>query len=188
MPKDYAAKKSRRSKATRFNDVDVDNGSFKTVLYSMVFGVVLALVAVYFYQNSTPVEPQVDKKEPPKSKPSAKTRYKAVPAEDVDTNEFKYHEELKKKTIEVETPDLPQPSVKGERRYIMQCGSFRLKTQAETLRAEIGMNGFEARINSTSEQSGIWYRVQIGPYTSKRQAERDRHQLERNNVNQCVIW
>ena len=70
----------------------------------------------------------------------------------------------------------------------MQCGSFRTTRAAENLRAQIGMNGFEARIKTTTEKNGTWHRVQIGPYESKRQAESDRHQLERNNINNCRIW
>ena len=189
MPKDYAAKKSKRRNATRIEDVADSQGSFKIILMSTVFGVVLTLTGVYFYQNSsdTQQEPEQVIAQETKPKPSAKTRYKAVPAEEID-NEFSYHESLKNKKIEVETPELPQTTNSSERRYIMQCGSFRSNADAERLRAQIGMNGFQARINKTSEQNGIWYRVQIGPYTSKRQADSDRHQLERNNVNGCIIW
>ena len=188
MAKDYAAKKNRRKNATRFDDVNDGNNSFKTMLYSTVFGIVLALVAVYFYQTSNSNEPAVVKTETTKPKPSAKSRYQAVPAEEVETNEFEYHEELKKKRIEVDTPPPLPASEENENRYIMQCGSFRKISAAETLRAQIGMNGFEARIKTTNEKNGTWHRVQIGPYDSKRKAETDRRQLERNNINDCAIW
>ncbi|MBT8449080.1 MAG: SPOR domain-containing protein [Gammaproteobacteria bacterium] len=188
MPKDYATKKPKRRNATRFEDVGDPQGSFKIILFSTVFGIVLALVAVYFYQNEEPAESITVETTQPKPKPSAKTRYQAVPAEDVESNEFSYHESLENKTVVVETPELPTLSERSTRRYVMQCGSFRTINAAENLRAQIGMNGFEARIKTSSEKNGTWHRVQIGPYESKRQAERDRHQLERNNVNQCRIW
>ena len=188
MPKDYATKKTKRRNATRFEDVGESSGSLKTILFSTIFGITLTLVAVYFYQNSKPVETETKVTEEPKEKPSAKTRYKAVPAEELEENEFSFHKELEEKTIEVEPPDLPKPAVDKTRRYIMQCGSFRKISAAEQLRAQIGMNGFEARIKTTSENNSTWHRVQIGPYESKRQAESDRHQLERNNINNCRIW
>ncbi|NAW96105.1 cell division protein FtsN, partial [Vibrio sp. V42_P2S4T144] len=33
-----------------------------------------------------------------------------------------------------------------------------------------------------------WYRVVLGPYKFKRDAERDRHKLQRAKIEPCAIW
>ena len=71
----------------------------------------------------------------------------------------------------------------------MQCGSFRKLASAESLKAKIALNGYTAKISATDEKNGKrWFRVALGPYESKRVAESERHQLERNNINNCRIW
>ncbi len=70
----------------------------------------------------------------------------------------------------------------------MQCGSFRKQGQAEELKARIAFQGFEAQVRPSEGSSGRWYRVIIGPYESKRLAEKQRHTLQRAKINGCKIW
>jgi cell division protein FtsN len=72
--------------------------------------------------------------------------------------------------------------------YKMQCGSFKTEKQAETLKARIAFSGLEAQIKSVTGTNGTWHKVFLGPYTRKRLAEKDKHQLKRNNINYCQIW
>ena len=72
--------------------------------------------------------------------------------------------------------------------YLMQCGSFRQNGQAEEMKARIALQGLEAQVRSSEGKNGLWYRVILGPYLSKRAAEVDRHKLRRIDITTCRIW
>ncbi len=73
----------------------------------------------------------------------------------------------------VTTP--PPPAGK----YFIQAGSFRRLEQAEGLKAQLAMSGFEARIQTFKMgDRDNRYRVIIGPYSSKDQAQNQQMHLE----------
>jgi cell division protein FtsN len=98
--------------------------------------------------------------------------------------EWEFIEGLPSYSVEVEVDELPN----SDRRYLMQCGSFRKQTQAEELKAKIAFQGMESQVLESKGSKGIWYRVVLGPYETKRDAERDRHSLRSARVNRCQIW
>lgn len=87
-------------------------------------------------------------------------------------------------TVEVDVPEQQG----SDKTYIMQCGSFRKKEQAEAMRAKIAFQGLESKVKATNGKNGLWHRVVLGPYTSKRQGERDRHKLQKASITTCRIW
>lgn len=91
-----------------------------------------------------------------------------------------YVDTLKTKEVKVDIPVETKPS----KPYQMQCGSFRNKSDAESLKAKIAFQGLE----STVKKTGNWYRVILGPYDRKRLAEKERHKLQRARINGCQIW
>ncbi|MCG7562179.1 MULTISPECIES: SPOR domain-containing protein [Pseudoalteromonas] len=72
--------------------------------------------------------------------------------------------------------------------YQMQCGSFRTYEQAEQMKAKMAFAGLIAEIRRTEGSNGVWYRVRLGPYDTKRGAESDKNKLERINIVSCGIW
>ena len=189
MTRDFASKNKKRSNATRFKEnAKESTNSFNTMIMGLVLGIVIALIAVYYYQSTPEEAPQKVVEEIPK-KPSGKNRYKAIPAEEVEQSDFSYHEELANKTVEVEVQSLPEAPDNTGKTWIMQCSSFTDGARADKARAEIALAGLESWIRQTKDNAGkTWYRVVLGPYQSKRQAERDRHELQRNRIDGCVIW
>ncbi len=187
MPKDFAKKSKKRKSASRLDNENIANPIpiWIWLLAGLILGV-FATVFLYIQYQPTAVVKPVSKVE--SKPPSAKSRYKAVRAEEISESGFNYHNDLENKTIEV-TVEEPLPDSKAEKRkFIMQCGSFRKEASAEKLRAQIALTGFEATIKETIEKNGLWHRVVLGPYSSKRVAERERHQLQKNNINNCQIW
>ncbi|MBT1450261.1 SPOR domain-containing protein [Glaciecola sp. XM2] len=87
-------------------------------------------------------------------------------------------------SVEVDIPEDEQ----SDRQFIMQCGSFRTTERAQELRAKLALQGLEAQILQSEGSTGIWYRVVLGPYERKREAERHRHQVRRAGINGCKIW
>ena len=94
-----------------------------------------------------------------------------------------YVENLKTKEIEV-----GEYEVKQNGPYKMQCGSFKTRPQAESLKAKIAFTGIESKIQTAQGKNNIWYKVVLGPYTRKRAAEEDKHKLRNNKINGCQIW
>lgn len=54
--------------------------------------------------------------------------------------------------------------------YLIQSGSFRSQQDAERQRAQIAFQGLRANVQRIDLDSGsIWYRVNVGPFTSRSQ-------------------
>jgi cell division protein FtsN len=74
----------------------------------------------------------------------------------------------------------PAPKSKDLINYIVQAGSFRGLAQAEKLRSQLALSGFEARIQTFKVGSKeTWYRVYLGPFSSRDAAIQRQAQLER---------
>lgn len=97
---------------------------------------------------------------------------------------WRYIEELESHEVEVIVPER-----QAMQRRLMQCGSFRSESDAQALRAQIAMAGFESQVRQTqSSEHGVWYRVILGPFEGLRPAQAANNQLRRNNVHGCQIW
>ncbi|ABZ78405.1 Sporulation domain protein [Shewanella halifaxensis HAW-EB4] len=141
------------------------------------FGYLLWILSSNDEPATTPVVVEQPKKKPVKKDPDA---LPPAPKE-----EWTYLEELENKKVEV---DLPETSDKPKRPYQMQCGSFRKESQANELKAIIAFQGLEAQVRKVKGSSGMWYKVVLGPYDKKRDAERQRHVLQNSGTNGCQIW
>ncbi|MBO1256944.1 SPOR domain-containing protein [Alteromonas sp. 5E99-2] len=98
--------------------------------------------------------------------------------------EWNYIKSLPGYEVEVDETE----ASKSDKRYLMQCASFRTRAQAEEMKAKIAFQGFEALIRSASGKNGDWFKVILGPFDAKRDAERTRHALRRANITTCQIW
>jgi len=112
------------------------------------------------------------------SAPKEKAKLPAPPKE-----KWAYVKELERKEVEE-----GEYTVESTGPHKLQCGSFRTMKQAEVLKAKIAFVGLESQISSSKGTTGTWYKVFLGPYSKKRDAERDKHKLSSNNVNHCKIW
>ena len=101
------------------------------------------------------------------------------------TEEWTYLEELKNTSIDIE---VPEDAMKSKGPYQMQCASFRKLAQAEEMKAVIAFQGLEAQVRATQGTTGVWHKVILGPFDTKRAAERNRHKLQRAGINGCQIW
>ncbi|MGL4828053.1 MAG: SPOR domain-containing protein [Vibrio sp.] len=98
------------------------------------------------------------------------------------TEKWDYVDTLPNREIEVvakaqEVSDIP---------YVMQCGAYKTAEQAEARKLDIAFQGISSQIRKKADSS--WYRVVIGPYKFKRDAERDKHKLQRVKIEPCAIW
>lgn len=72
--------------------------------------------------------------------------------------------------------------------YVIQAGSFRQLSQAEELKAQLALSGFEASIQTFKMgPKDTRYRVFIGPFTSKDKADFQQAQLEQTQPLHSVV-
>lgn len=146
----------------------------------IIIGVALALILIggfWFLKQ--------DQQRAPASQPTSeasKTTKPAKPLPAKPKEEWAYINELENKKVGKPAPD----ANKGP--WQMQCGSFRLKDQAESMRARIALSGIEAKVRSSEGSNGLWHRVVIGPYAQKHDAQKDMHKLAKNQVTTCQVW
>ena len=108
---------------------------------------------------------------------------KEQPVEKPKPRDPDFIQEIKDAEIKVEIKE-----IKKRGPYQMQCGSFRKHEDAESMKAQIAFVGLVAEIRRTEGSNGVWFRVRLGPYESKRQAESDKNKLKRINIVSCGIW
>ena len=71
---------------------------------------------------------------------------------------------------------------KDERRWMVQCGSFKGAEQAETVRAQLAFEGFNSRITTNNG----WNRVVIGPLKGKENADNTISRLKVAGHTNCI--
>lgn len=131
---------------------------------------------------SEPAAPSTPVTSTPKVTPT--TPSKAVTLPPKPEEKWRYIEALENKEVQVEEKKAEAPT----RPYLMQCGAYRSKTQADERKAMIAFQGLTSQIKISQGEKGTWYRVILGPYPQKRKAESDRNQLRRVGIEPCAIW
>lgn len=71
---------------------------------------------------------------------------------------------------------------KDDRRWMVQCGSFKGSEQAETVRAQLAFEGFDSRITTNNG----WNRVVIGPLKGKENADNTISRLKIAGHGNCI--
>ncbi|MBF9001828.1 SPOR domain-containing protein [Vibrio nitrifigilis] len=97
------------------------------------------------------------------------------------TEKWDYVDTLPSREIEVVPKELKVSKIP----YIMQCGAFKTMHQAEERKARIAFVGLTSKIRKTEGSS--WFRIVLGPYKFKREAEKDKHKLQRSKIEPCLI-
>ncbi|GAA5215286.1 SPOR domain-containing protein [Corallincola platygyrae] len=194
MPKDYAHRskpKPRRSPATKGRASKKPTPPAKKPPYLAML-IAAALISAFGYllmqldgsAERQPAEVVAEPKPKPQPKPVTRPKQNDDPLPPKPQEDWQYIDELENKEVVV---DLPPPE-ESQGPYQMQCASFRSQSQADAMKAKIAFQGKEAMVRRSEGKSGTWYKVVMGPYERKRQAEKDRHVLARIGIRTCKIW
>lgn len=95
---------------------------------------------------------------------------------------YQYIKELENKEIQVQVEEL---EAKGP--FLMFCGTYRAIETAQQMKAKVAFAGYPSEVRRIEGKNGVFFRVTLGPYTSKRQAESDKSRLLRQKVADCRI-
>src|SRR5690554_1319382 len=142
--------------------------SLKWVLSLAAVG---GFIGVIVYLNTLPAGPEAPKQTAPAQQESPATTKAKQDATRQKEQNFRFYEMLPESEV---VPPKVQEYTPGPAKtafdYILQSGSFRSKEDAERQRAQIAFQGLRAHVQQiTQDNGGIWYRVNVGPFTSRSQ-------------------
>jgi len=186
--KDYVARSQKKKQPPRKKKQAPQTIAWIKVAFAIL--VVSAFVAGLWYLKDATGDDAIESSENDQvivdgvNVPTKSMKDEKDPLPVLGEEDWEFIEGLPSYSVEVEVDELPNSDL----RYLMQCGSFRKQAQAEELKATIAFQGLESQVLESKGSKGIWFRVVLGPYESKRDAERDRHALRSARINRCQIW
>ncbi|NKB46584.1 MAG: hypothetical protein GKR77_02245 [Legionellales bacterium] len=79
-------------------------------------------------------------------------------------------------------PSAPPPKIE----YLLQVASFRHLAEADSLKAQLILLGFDVAISTSQQQDITWYRVRLGPFATRPQAEDMRKALRKHQYDSLL--
>ena len=71
--------------------------------------------------------------------------------------------------------------------YFVQAGAFRTPEDAEQQRARLVLMGFQARVTEREQAGRTVYRVRLGPFDKKDDADKNKERLDSNGVETALV-
>ena len=71
--------------------------------------------------------------------------------------------------------------------YYLQAGAFREQSDAEGMRAKLALMGVEAKVSEREAETGVLYRVRVGPFNQLEAMNKVRRKLSDNGVDAAVV-
>ncbi|MCA0899997.1 MULTISPECIES: SPOR domain-containing protein [Microbulbifer] len=131
-------------------------------------------------------KPAADKPAPGESKPRFDF-YKLLEESEVKVPEPK-NPQVRVRDGEKPAEDSPvQSEPKSDLVYILQAASFRDKTEAERLRAQLMLANLDVKVESATDNRGTWHRVLVGPYTNRSKVAKARSVLAEHRLMPLVL-
>ena len=71
--------------------------------------------------------------------------------------------------------------------YVLQAGSYRNESDANRVRAQLALQGIDAKVQRVAVDADVWHRVRIGPVSNLDDLNKLRRQLQAADVDALVI-
>ena len=71
--------------------------------------------------------------------------------------------------------------------YVLQAGSYRKEADADRVRAQLALQGIDAKVQRVAVDADVWHRVRIGPIGNLDELNKLRRQLQAADVDALVI-
>ena len=71
--------------------------------------------------------------------------------------------------------------------YFVQAGAFRTPEDAEAQRAKLSLMGVEAKVTEREQSGRQVFRVRVGPFDKKEEADRSKERLEASGVETALV-
>ena len=119
-----------------------------------------------------PVTPTSDNKTPVKNDAKAPVVDKSTPDKQVD-----------KPKDAVAKSDNPE----DKWTFYLQAGAFRDQAEAESTKAKLALQGFEAQVSERPAENGVLYRVRVGPFSQIDAMNKVRNKMSDSGVDVAVV-
>jgi cell division protein FtsN len=160
--------------------------------YGVLGGVVLASLAFVYLggkAHRTAEVADAPRPDPHRAAPADPEAAAGKPAQKYDFYEMLPNFEVvvpeKDKDVKRDLPaaaKIERPGV-----YVLQAGSYRNEPDAERVRAQLAMQGLQAKVQRVAVDSDVWHRVRIGPISNLDELNKVRKQLQAAEVDALVI-
>ncbi len=163
-------------------------GTLLGIAFGIFVGVLISF-GVVWYLNRTPL-PFVEKVTKHEQKENGAKGPVALPGKPgdkpVEPRKFEFYEILEGKKPAVPGA-VPPPAAPAGGLYL-QVGAFQKAADAEKLKAQLAMLGYEAGVLPVDvPDKGLMHRVRVGPYASAEEMNRVRTQLSQQGVSATVV-
>lgn len=71
--------------------------------------------------------------------------------------------------------------------YFIQAGAFRTPEDAEAQRAKLSLMGFQAKVTEREQSGRTVYRVRLGPFDKKDEADKTKEKLDSNAIETALV-
>jgi cell division protein FtsN len=71
--------------------------------------------------------------------------------------------------------------------YVLQAGTYRKEVDADRVRAQLALQGIDAKVQRVAVDADVWHRVRIGPVSNLDELNKLRRQLQAADVDALVI-
>jgi cell division septation protein DedD len=159
------------------------------LLVGLILGVTITSFAMYGLKDADikfSLNKQAVKTIP--SKIQASTKPKTKPEKKQIKPKFEFYNELTKLQNK-STLDLGlKKQNTAPTSYTIQAGSFSKKSDAEQLKAELALKGFDATISMVKLKTGQkWYRVNVGSFQSQQELVEQQKLLAEYNIDSSLV-
>lgn len=79
------------------------------------------------------------------------------------------------------------PITASKQRYIVQIAAFNTKKDADQMKANLTLRGYSVSILPAQQATGMWFRVILGPYSSKLAAQQAKLTVAKNEHLQGMV-
>jgi cell division protein FtsN len=169
----------------------MDLGRFREFGVGLLVGVVLTSGLFIYKSDAKKAVPESPRPEPQRA--AAKAESDAAASSGESNDRYDFYEMLP--NFEVVVPekdrdvkrDLPAARIERPGVYVLQAGSYRNLPDAERVRAQLALQGIDAKVQRVAVDNDVWHRVRIGPINDLAELNRVRKRLQAAEVDGLVI-
>jgi len=192
MPRDYKSVKKRKKRRSKRN-TNKQRPAWVWLVVSLFSGVAIGLTSYYFLAGQAQLKPSATATQSTPQKKAPVTARKKPVISVVEKPRFDFYTLLPKLEMVIPEADIEAaskalPKSNHKFTYLLQVGSFRNFTDADTMKAKLALIGIKADIHTVViNDTDTWHRVRIGPYEDSQSIKMLRRELRQNNIDYMVV-
>ena len=168
MPKDYAKQRSSKKRKPRRYKNKNSKSHWKLCLFTLLL-LILFIKSLVWLSNHHTIK---QKKTIIISKPV--NTFNTLPKPKFDFYTVLPHEQIDIAKL--------SPQNNSTEQYYLQVATVQDSNDADHLKAELALLGFDIYVNQIRENNNTYYKINVGPYFSLKAARANQKRLSENNI------